>query len=141
LARAEEYSLRALHIREKLAPGSLVHARSFFNLGVLAMRQGDPAKAAQYHRQGLEIREKLSAESELHADSLFGVGSALRAMGEPAESAKLFARALDMVERRAARLDGPEETRSRLRSQYADDYRDYVQLLVTQQQPEQAFNA
>ena len=75
-----------MEIEEKLAPGSLVLALSFGNLGLVANERGDLAKAEQYLRQALEIQEKLAPGSLGVAASLDNLGVVANKRGDLAKA-------------------------------------------------------
>jgi CHAT domain-containing protein/Tfp pilus assembly protein PilF len=141
LARAEDAQRQALAIRQKLDPAGLSTAESLASLGILAAARKDAATAEEYQREALQIREKLAPGSKDHADSLLSVAALLRVKGQFAGSAELVGNALDMMERNISGLDGTEENRVDRRAMYAASYREYVELLLLDKQPERAFAA
>jgi CHAT domain-containing protein/Tfp pilus assembly protein PilF len=139
LVKAEEYYSASLAIVEKLGPGSLDVAILVGNLGDLYRKKGDLGRAEQLHRQALVIREKLAPGSRELAESLAAVGSILREEQQLDEATQLYARAVNVLENQTALLGGSEEVRSSFRASHSDIYTDYVDLLLIQKQPEQAF--
>ena len=139
LAKAEEYYREALDIQQKLAPGSLVMASIVEGLGDFARKSGDLEKAEQYQRQALVIREKLAPGSLIHAESLAEIASILRERQQMEMAAQLYAQAINALEEQTLRLGGSEEIRSGFRARHSAIYGEYIDLLLTQKQPELAF--
>jgi len=139
LDEAEKYYRQALHIHEKWDPDSLPYASSIYHLADISKRRNNLAEAEEGYRQALAIREKLAPGSKAHAEALAALAETLQRTGRPALAAQLFEQALNAVERQTARLGGSQEVRSGFRAGFAARYRDYVDLLVTQKQPELAF--
>ena len=139
LARAEEYFRQALAIREKLAPGSLDVAWNLSSLGDLARERRDLAEASKYYGQALEIRKKLAPASAGCAETLAALAGILRDQQQPEEAARLYAQAIDVLESQVAHLGGSNDVRTGFRATHADVYSAYVDLLLTQKQPELAF--
>jgi CHAT domain-containing protein/Tfp pilus assembly protein PilF len=138
LAKAERYHRQALAIRAKLAPDSLALAQSLDNLGIVAKRRGDLAKAEQYFRQAVTICEKTAPGSIETARVLADLASLLERQ-QPAVAAQFYARAVSALESQNGRLGGSEEVRSGFRASHSDIYREYVDLLIGQNQATQAF--
>jgi CHAT domain-containing protein len=141
LDRAEENHRRALAIREKSEPGGLAVADSLRDLGLVAASRADLAAAEAYQMKALRLRETLARGTAAHADSLYRVASLRRSAGRLAEGAKLLGEAVEILEGQAARLDGGAEARLEFRTRFASYYRDYVETLLADNQPEKAFAA
>jgi CHAT domain-containing protein/Tfp pilus assembly protein PilF len=139
LPAAEDYHLQALAIRENLAPAGLDTAASLNNLGDVARERSQPVKAEGYFRRALAINEKMAPGSIFHAESLAGVGSLLQHKGQLDAAATYLGQAVDALENQTQRLGGPEEVRSLFRANHAGFYDDYMELLITQDQPAAAF--
>jgi CHAT domain-containing protein/tetratricopeptide (TPR) repeat protein len=139
LAKADQYYRQALEIREKLAPGSLALAETLSNLGLVAKKRGDLVKAEQYHRQAVTIEEKLASGSTRTAEFLADLATVLRDRQQLDAAAQFYARAVSALENQTARIGGSEEVRSGFRANHSDIYRGYVDLLLGQNQPAQAF--
>ena len=136
---AQEYYLRALEIREKQAPGSQYVALTFKELGDVMQIRGDLSKAEEYYRHALAIQEKLASVSRYHAATLAALAGVMRQKQQPGAAAQLFDQALDALENQTARLGGADDERSGFRARYESYYKDYIDLLITQQRPELAF--
>jgi CHAT domain-containing protein/Tfp pilus assembly protein PilF len=139
LSRAEAYHKRALAIREKLAPDSLDVAHSLHALGVVARDRSDLTTSEAYHKRALAIREKLGHGSADEAESHHDLGLVYRTTAQIRLAADHFRRAIDALEAQAGRLGGSQETQSGFTAEFADYYRDYIDLLVEQNQPAEAF--
>lgn len=63
LAAAEPLRVRALKIRERLAPGSLELAGSLANMGLLRSDAGELAEAQAFHEKALAIQERVAPGS------------------------------------------------------------------------------
>lgn len=137
--KAAEYQQRALEIEKKDAPGSPMEALVLVQLGHSIQDQGDLAKAEEYYRQALAIREKYAPGTTIDAETLAALATNLRRQNRLQESAQFYAQALNALESQTARLGGGDEARSSFRATYASYYKDYIDLLVTQDQPEIAF--
>jgi CHAT domain-containing protein/Tfp pilus assembly protein PilF len=138
-ANAEQYLQRALAIFEKLGPGSLNMAATANNLGDMARRRKDLATAEAYYRQALKIRKTLAPESTDAAESLASLAGVMRERGQLDSAGELFREALNALEGQTARLGGDTEVRSGFRAKHAGYYAEYLDLLMSQKQPELAF--
>jgi len=137
--KSEEYYNRALEIEQKLAPEGPLVAATLNSLGDVTSKEPDLAKAESYYRRALGIREKAIPGSADHAETLASLARILRRNGRSDAAAKLFEQALDALESQAGRLGGSDEIRSDFRATHAGYYRDYIDLLMAQKQPELAF--
>lgn len=139
-AKAGEYYQGALSIRERLAPGGLDAAESLNSLADVARDQGDLAKAEEYYNRALAIRTKLSPGSFLHAETLASLAGIMRREGRIETSIQLYDQALSALEGQSILLGGSDELRSDFRARHSNYYKEYIELLISQNQPEQAFN-
>ena len=94
LAEAQAYHRRALAVRQKLAPQSLVVAQSLNALGNVALERGDFPTAQGYLERSLRIRRALAPGSRDFALSLIGLGSLARRRGEVVRQEAYFQQAL-----------------------------------------------
>jgi CHAT domain-containing protein/Tfp pilus assembly protein PilF len=138
LEKADEYFRKALAIEDKLSPNGSEVAMTLHSLGELWAQQQDLAKAEDYFRKELAIWEKLAPSSKSHADTLAALASVLR-HGQPELAAHLYGQALDALETQVAHLGGSENVVRDFRAKHADYYSEYIDLLVQQKQPIQAF--
>jgi len=139
LVKAEQYHRQALEIWEKLAPGGLGMAASLESLATVAKDRGDLATAEQCYRQAVTIREKLAPDSIETGEFLADLATVLRDRQQPDVAAEFYGRAVSALESQIARLGGSEEVRSGFRAKHEDIYRQYIDVLVAQKQPERAF--
>jgi CHAT domain-containing protein/Tfp pilus assembly protein PilF len=140
LEKAEEYLRQALDITQKVAPVSLEVVGSLDSLGNVAEQRGDLTKTEQYRRQAVEIRQKLAPQSGDYADSLAVLAKVLRRQEQMSQAAQLYEQALDVLDKQMMVFGGSEEARAGFRSNHRDVYKAYIDLLVSQKQPELAFH-
>ncbi len=127
-------------IRVGQAPGSLETAESLHSLADAERGQGELTKAEAHYRQALEIRQKLAPGTTLQADTLAALARTMQLSQRLDAAAQLFEQALNALESQTARLGGGQDIRSGFRAKFDVYYRDYVDLLITQKQPELAFH-
>jgi CHAT domain-containing protein/Tfp pilus assembly protein PilF len=139
LAEAEEYQHKALAIQEKVAPGGLDYADTLDSLGAIALGRGGLAEAETWYRQALTIREKLASGSTVHAESLAALATVMHRLHNADAAMQLFGKALTMLESQTVHLGGTDDIRSGFRARHQGYYNDYVDLLITQNEPELAF--
>jgi CHAT domain-containing protein/Flp pilus assembly protein TadD len=140
LRTAETYHSLALAIDEKLAPASLDMARSLSNAGAIARAQGDLASAEARFKRALAIRERLAQGSADEAESLHELGELYLTANQRTHAAEYFERSIRALETQLGRLGADQETRSGFGAQFAERYRDYIDLLVDLKQPAEAFH-
>ncbi|MBZ5526097.1 MAG: CHAT domain-containing protein, partial [Acidobacteriia bacterium] len=140
LNEAEILFRRAMVILQKSAPVSLTMGDPLQDMGELLDQRGDEDQAEKYFREAIAIREQLVPGSTEHAESLASLAMLLRKKGRPDEASKLFAQAIDALEGQTARLGGADEVRAGFRARHARYYKDYIELLMQQGQPEVAFH-
>lgn len=138
-ASAETYYKRAMAIQEKVAPDSLDLARSLNDLGGVVRDSGNLAAAEVYYKRALAIREKLSPGSMDEAKSHHDLALVYRQTDQIRPSADHFRRAIEALETQVGKLGGSQETQSDFRAQFADYYREFIDLLVEQHQQAAAF--
>jgi CHAT domain-containing protein/Tfp pilus assembly protein PilF len=140
LAMAEAYHQSALAIEAKLASDSLLMAHSLNSLGVVARERGDLTTAETYVKRAVAIRQRLAPGSGDEADSHHALGLVYRKTGQLRLAADHHLRAIDALEAQVGKLGGSQETLSGFGAQFVDYYRDYIDLLVGQHQPAEAFH-
>jgi len=138
-AQAEDLFQKALAIVIKIAPGGLDEAAILSDLEEDAQRRGDLAKTEEYCRQALDIRKKRAPESAGYAESLAALAKIMRDKQQLDEAARLYARAIDVLESQFTHLGGSSNSRAEFRAKHAQYYSAYSDLLLTQKQPELAF--
>jgi CHAT domain-containing protein/Tfp pilus assembly protein PilF len=141
LAKGEQYFKQALAIFQKLAPGSvgLGIAECLNNLGSVAASRGDLAKAEEYYGQALEIGKKIAPESPSYAESVAALAGIMRDQQQPEQAVRLYAQAIEVLENQLAHFGGSSDARAGFRAKHAGYYSAYSDLLLTQKQPELAF--
>lgn len=138
-AGAEEHYRRAQGIYQEFAPDSLYSAENLNRLGNVAERRNDFVQAERYYGAALAIREKVVPGSESHAETLAGLASVMRHTQRPELAAQLFERSINALEDQAGHIGGGQELRSGFRARHGSYYKDYIDLLISQKQPELAF--
>jgi CHAT domain-containing protein/Tfp pilus assembly protein PilF len=99
LPAAQDYFIRSLHIRERLAPDSLDMSASLHGLGLVAYRRGDLAAAQDHHRRALVLRERLAPNSLDVAGSLTNLGNVAWSHGDLAAAQDYHSRAFSIHQR------------------------------------------
>ncbi len=140
LGKSEEYYRRALEIRQTLAPGSLDVADSLDALGKVSFKRGDLGKAEEHYRRALVMRSELAPESKEQAESLASLAGVMQRKGDLNSAAQRYEQALNALEGQTGKLGGADEVREDFRAQHEQYYRDYIDLLVTQNKPGLAFH-
>jgi len=140
LPAAESLYRDALAIRERLAPGSLDMFESLSALGRVALDRTRFGEAEEYLRRALAIVQAWAPGSVEEAETLHALGQCCRDTGRPDPALELFARAVDALESQQGRLGGSEEARAAFRESYLDYYREYIDLLLAQGRPDDAFH-
>ncbi len=138
-AKAEDYQRQALAIETKQAPSSPLESRILVELGNLIQDQGDLVKAEECYRQALAMREKFAPGTTIHAETLAALATNLRRQNRLEESAQFYDRSVNALENQTARLGGNEDVRSAFRARHDSLYKDYIDLLIAQHQPQVAF--
>jgi CHAT domain-containing protein/Tfp pilus assembly protein PilF len=141
--KAEQYYLQALKIREKQAPGSNEMSATLQDMGDVERNREDLVKAEEYYRRALEIREKNAPQSAMYAGSLFALANIMRRRQHPENALQLYEKAMMALESQSqvARFGDSDESRAHFRAKYEAYYKDYVDLLLAQNQPEAADQA
>jgi len=138
LAKAEEYQRQALAIERAVGPESLYLAETLNSLGDSDRQRGNLADAEKYYLEALAIREKLVNGSADHAATLAALAWISRKRGQLDKAQELYERALNALESQTARLAGSEEVRAGFRAMHAGYYKELVDLLLDEKQPEMA---
>lgn len=137
--KAEEYARRALAIEEKQAPGGPLEAFILLQLGGSIEDQGHLALAEECYRRSLVIREKYASGTTIHAETLAALAANMRRQNRWEEATRFYEQSLAALEAQTTRLGGDQEIRSGFRATYAYYYKDYIDLLLRQNNPEVAF--
>jgi len=139
LAMADKYYVRALAIELKVSPDSLDTAQTLKSRGDVARSSNNLGLAEKLYQRALAIQERLAPGSTDYAESLAALASLQRVQQQPDTAARLFEQALDALETQTTRLGGSPELRSEFRARFSDYYKDYIDLLIRQKRPEEAF--
>lgn len=139
LDQAEQYSRRSLAMQGAQATEDPFLAESLQQLGDILRDRGDLSKAEENYRRALAIREKFAPGSTGHAETLAALAAIMHRQQRFIDAASLFEQALDALESQTTRLGGADETRARFRAQHVNYYLEYIDLLLAQEKPEQAF--
>jgi CHAT domain-containing protein/Tfp pilus assembly protein PilF len=139
LTNAGKFSRQALSHQEKLPPDCSVVLQILHSAGDIARDRGDLTKAEEYYRQALALLEKLAPASSGRAETLASLAEIMVRKQQFQAAAELFAQSLDVLENQNTHLGGGEEVRAGFRAKHATYYKDYIDLLVAQKQPELAF--
>lgn len=138
LAAAEELYHKALAIEEQSAPAGHEHANTLKMLGDLMLERGDLAGAEQNYTAALKLEEGLRWISTARVEIILALADLKLRKGELQSADQLFRHGLSELEERTSHLGGAADVRSGFRARFDVYYRDYVDLLVTQGQPELA---
>lgn len=140
LAAAEAHYQHALTIQSTLAPDSVDMALTLNNLGTVVRDRGDVSTAVAYVERALAIRVRLAPGSSHEAASHHDLGLLYRKANRGRLAAGHLGRAVDALEAQIGKLGGNQETRAGFGAQFADYYRDYIDLLLVQKQTSDAFH-
>jgi CHAT domain-containing protein/Tfp pilus assembly protein PilF len=139
LAKAEEYYRNALAIGGRLNPEPPEDRRFFIGLGDVALARDDLVSAEANYRRALAIIEATAPKSLNHAETLGDLAGVLRRKKGDSAALELYRAALDELEAKTAHLGGIEKNEAQYRASHDRYYREYIDLLVRQHQPELAF--
>jgi CHAT domain-containing protein/Tfp pilus assembly protein PilF len=140
LAQAEENYNQALKIAEKTSPEGRQMAQLLRGFGDLAHERHDLAKAELYDRQAVGLWERLAPGSKDHAEALAALAAILRDQQQADAAADLYEQALKALDSQITRLGGVDDARSDFRARHISYYKDYIDLLIHQKRPEEAFS-
>ncbi|HEY6252682.1 MAG TPA: CHAT domain-containing protein [Candidatus Angelobacter sp.] len=136
---AEDYLQRALEIETKQAPDGDSAGDVLKSLGHLARDRGDLAGAEAYYRRALAIREGIGHGSREHAETLGALAGVVRRTQNVDGAADFYQQALNVLESQTAHLGGSENVRSGFRATHESYYKEYIDLLMSRNQPVLAF--
>lgn len=139
LSKAQDYLLRALEIKRKLAPVSLDTAATLNHLGDVARKQNELLQARGYYSEALEIRRNLAPDSADCGESFAALAGVMRLTGDAQTALALYGQAVSVLESQTSRLGGSEGVRAGFRARHESYYKDYIDLLIAEKQPERAF--
>jgi CHAT domain-containing protein len=137
-AEAEQYFRRALEIEEKAAPAGLDTAASLQSLGDVARQTGKLDQAEGFYRRALALRQQLTPGSMPYAETVAALAKLADRQGQPSLALPKYAEALGILNNRSLLAGYTDEVRAGFRAKHASYYKDFVDLLVRQNQTEQA---
>ncbi len=129
---------QALAIGEKLKLHTLEIASFLIGSGNMLRQKGDLAAAEESYRRALAIMEKVAPGSLDHGETLAALAATIRQRGQLDGAAQLYNQALTDLEGKTAHLRGIEVDHYRYRAKQTSYYKEYVDLLIEQGQPEMA---
>lgn len=100
----------------------------------------DFAGAENLYRRSLDILEKEEPGSIDTASTLADLAGIVYSRNRPDEAKRLYSLALNAFEAQTTHLGYLEETQSRFRSEHLHYYQEYMDVLLSEGQAEQAFN-
>lgn len=139
LPKAEKYVRQAVEIEQELSEGSYYMADFLIDLGKITRDGGNFVKAEKAYREAVVITEQRMPLSLCHAEALAGLAWTMHHQKQWDSAVQLYSRALNAFETQAFHLGSTDQVRSRFREKQAGYYKDYIDLLVTRNQPEFAF--
>jgi len=118
-------------------PGTEWEAAALGQLGAVAADRGDLVKAEAYYREALAIFAKVSSGE--YADNLAKLASVLQRENKIDSAIATYADALKAMANRTSHLGGAPEARSGFRATRLTYYKDYIGLLVANNDIPHAF--
>ena len=141
LMAAEAHYRKSLSIQKKNSPAGIKVADSLYQLGRLAYKQGKLEQAEESLQASLAISRRLMPGSMELADASHLLGQIYRNTERTALAVSAFGETVESLEAQRSRLGGSQETRTGWAATYAEYFRNYIDLLVTEGRPEEAFDA
>jgi len=136
---AEQYHRRSLTLRQEVAPEGLEVALSLSALARIARARGGLEQALAYSERELRIRSRLAPDSGGAARTLHDLGAIHRQRGDLEKALTFYRQAVQALERQLGRLGASSSVRAGYRAQRRPYYRELIELLVEQNQTEEAF--
>ena len=137
--RADQYYAEAMAIAAKVEAPAPDLAHLLTGQADVLRDRGEYRKSEEFYRRALAIVEKSDPGSIDQAEILAELAGTLRHQGQMDAAAELYPKALAALEGRTIHLGGVEEDRSRYRAWYVSYYKGYIDTLLQQGRPEQAF--
>lgn len=136
---AAKYFRLALAMSRTIAPSSVLAAAAWEGLGQLYQHSGHPSQAEESYRKSLAIVEKMSSSRAEHTELLAAIAETAMREERWGEAVKLYDQTVKELETATSNLEGGRERQSGFRARHEDIYRNYIDLLISQNQPERAF--
>jgi CHAT domain-containing protein/tetratricopeptide (TPR) repeat protein len=124
---------------QKNWPNGILLADKVIDLARLALLRGDLEQAQQHYDRARLILEKAAPTNIRHPEVLATLGGIARRQGRVDQAKDYYERALRVLERNTSQLGGSDDARARFRAEHEDYYRQYCDLLLSQNEPESAF--
>ncbi len=139
LETAEVLFEKALAMKQATAPDSLTLASTLRAMGELAARRGRLARAEPPLLRALDLARRWAPGSHEEARAAHALAGLRLQQGRRAEALRSDLEAVEAIESQARRLGGSREVGERFSAQYADYYREAVDLLVRLGRGDEAF--
>jgi CHAT domain-containing protein/Tfp pilus assembly protein PilF len=125
---------------DSLAPDGPVASEVYDNMGQVLTELGETREAEVLLRRALKNRRRSSgAGTRRTAESSHNLGMLLWKTGRLREAEAELRRSIEDLEAQHSKLGGSPESRSSFTAEFADYYRDYLQLLVELGREDDAF--
>jgi CHAT domain-containing protein len=138
LSLALKHYQAALAIQNSRSPSGASTASTLQDLGNLFHALGDDRKAEEFLRRALDRWNDLAPASSARAETLAALAAILRRERRLDEAAGGYRESILALESQANRWGGGRNLREGFRAKYANYYREYIGLLVTQGKREEA---
>lgn len=130
---------RALEIRERIAPGGVDIAKDLRRLGMIAAARGDDLQAPALLERALAILERVAPGTTEEALTLQHLGR-LHRTARLDLAATYLGRAVESLESQIGRLGGSPDLQAEFRAQYAEIYRDAIEIELERGHAAEAFH-
>ena len=134
-----DYYRRSLMIARSIDTPPGDQAEFFIGFAAVLRQRADFSGAEQVYRQALKIIEESNPGSIDLAAVLGDLAGVVYRQGRLGEAAEFYRQTLNALDKRSSYLGGVQEARSRFRAEYVGYYKEYMRLLIEQQQPELAY--
>ena len=139
LVKAEKLLQKALSLNKQFSTNSLILAWNYSDLADVYMARGDLNRAEANYEAASAIRGKLAPGTRESAESLGALAWISRSRRQTDKASALYEQTLDVLEMQTSRLGGSSTVRASFRAKDEKYYREYADLLLSQNKPEEAF--
>ncbi len=136
---AQRYFEDALNILELIAPNGADVADILTLLGEVLLQDSEFERALTSFSRARDILVKIAPETFRSARVWHGLAAVDQQFGRTADARSHFDKALLALETQQLKLGGSEESRARVKVRYTKIYKDYMQLLLDNNEREVAF--
>jgi CHAT domain-containing protein len=136
---AREHLAEAEKILGRSAPQGLAYADALTTLGEYHLDGEDPALASAPLTQAASIVARIAPGTALEARPLYLLARLERTTGNPHLARGMYARALDALESQRKLLGRSDDVHVQFIRRFAPYYLDYIDLLVSLDEPVEAF--